>query len=152
MITYDISYVMPHLSKRKIHKKYFDKLISELLRSLERSFKNGKTKSVFYEFFTYTERAMFAKRLAVIAMLSQNISTYTIAETLCMSPSTVDKMSLRFERGKYNEIIKYALGSKDIWGIIENIVTAGGFMPPRVGGRRWKKFDKYLYDKKLLET
>ena len=143
---------MPHISKRKLNKEHFNKLISELTKSLERSFKNGETKSVFYEFFTYTERAMLAKRLAVIAMLSRGISSYTIAETLHMSSSTVDRMSLKYERGKYEAIIKYALGKKDIWEIINHILTAGGFMPPKVGGQRWRKFDKSIYDQRLLET
>src|SRR3989344_2550169 len=143
---------MPHISKRKLNKEHFNKLVLELTKSLERSFKKGETKSVFYEFFTYTERAMLAKRLAVIAMLSQNVSSYTISEVLHMSPSTIDRMSLKYERGKYESITKHALGKKDIWGIINDILTVGGFMPPRVGGKRWRKFDKSLYNQKLLET
>jgi len=143
---------MPHISKRKLGKKHFNKLVLELIRSLERSFKKGKTKSVFYEFFTYTERAMLAKRLAVIAMLSRKVSTYAIAEVLLMSPSTVDRMSFKYERGKYDGIIKHALGQKDIWVIVDSILTIGGLMPPRAGGKRWRKFDKSLYNQKLLET
>ena len=142
---------MPHLSKKKLNKKYFNQLVSEFVRSLERSFKNDKTRTVFYEFFTYTERAMFAKRLAIIAMLSRDISTYVIAETLHMSPSTVDRMALKYEYGKYNGIIKHALGKKDIWEIIDHILMAG-FMPPKVGGGRWKKLNKSFYDQKLLDT
>ena len=143
---------MPHISKRKLSKEHFNKLVLELIKSLERSFKKSETKAVFYEFFTYTERAMLAKRLAVIAMLSQEVSNYAISEVLHMSPSTVEKMSLRYERGKYDGIIKYALGKKDVWEIIDNILTIGGFMPPRVGGKRWRRFDKSIYDQKLLET
>lgn len=143
---------MPHISKRKLNKLYFNKLVSELIKSLEKSFKKGKTKPVFYEFFTYTERAMLAKRLAVIAMLSRGVSNYAISEVLNMSPSTVDRMSLKYERGKYDAIISYALGKKDVWEIINSILTVGGFMPPKVGGKRWRKFDKSIYDQKLLET
>lgn len=143
---------MPHLSKRKISKQDFDRLVIELIRSMERSFKQGKTKPVFYEFFTYTERAMFAKRLAVIAMLSREVSNYAIANALCVSPSTVERMSLQYERGKYDGIIKHALGKKDIWEILESVLSVGGLMPPRVGGKRWKKWDKSLYDQKLLTS
>ena len=143
---------MPHLSKKKLEKEYFNKLVTELSRSLERSFKQRKTKLVFYEFFTYTERAMFAKRLAVIAVLSKEISTYAIADALHMSSSTIDKMSLKYEREKYNGIIKYALGKKDIWAIIEDILTLGGIMPPKVGGKRWRKLNKSIYDSNLLKT
>src|SRR3989344_399934 len=99
---------MPHISRRKLSKEHFNKLLVELLKSLERSFKKGETKPVFYEFFTYTERAMFAKRLAVIAMLDRGVSSYAISEVLRMSPSTVDRMALKHERGKYTAIIKHA--------------------------------------------
>lgn len=143
---------MPHISKRKLSKVHFNRLVLELIRSLERSFKQDKTKSVFFEFFTYTERAMLAKRLGVIAMLSRGVSTSAIAEVLRMSPSTVDRMSLKRERGKYDGIIKYALGKKDIWDIINNILTAGGLMPPRAGGQRWRRFNKSVYDDNLLKT
>ena len=143
---------MPHISKRKLNKEYFNKLILELIRALERSFKKSQTKPVFYELFTYTERAMLAKRLTVIAMLSKGISSYAIADVLNMSPSTVDRMSLKYERGKYEAIIHYALGQKDIWKIINDILTIGGFLPPKTGGKRWRKFDKFIYDQKLLET
>lgn len=143
---------MPHISKRKLSKEHFNKLVLELIKSLERSFKKGETKLVFYELFTYTERAMLAKRLAVIAMLAKGVSSYAIAEVLLMSPSTVDRMSLKYERGKYEGIIKYALGKKDIWEVINDILTVGGLMPPRVGGQRWRRFNKSIYDQKLLET
>ena len=143
---------MPHLSKKKLSKKHFDQLVNELVRSFERAFKNGKTKTVFYGFFTYTERAMFAKRLAIIAMLSRGVSNYAIAETLHMSPSTIERMSLKYERGQYDAIIKYALGKKDIWEIIELILNVGGFMPPKVGGKRWRKFNKDSYDYRLMKT
>ena len=143
---------MPHISKRKLNKEHFNKLVLELIKSLERSFKKGETKSVFYEFFTYTERAMLAKRLAVIAMLSKKISSYAVAETLHMSPSTVDRMSLKYKHGKYEAIIKYALGKEDIWETINQILTIGGLMLPKVGGKRWRKLDKSIYDQKLLES
>lgn len=152
LITYDISYVMPHISKRKIDKKNFERLIEEFIRSLERSFKQNKTKKVLFEFLTYTERTMLAKRLAVIAMLSKGVSTYAIADVLKMSPSTIDRMFLKYNKGKYKELIKHALGKKDIWEIINSILTGGGIMPPKVGGKRWRHLDKMIYDEKLLET
>jgi Trp operon repressor len=143
---------MPHISKRSLSEQHLKSLMVELVRSLERSFKQGKTKSVFYEFFTYTERIMFSKRLAVIAMLSRDVSSPAIAEVLHMSPATVDRMSAKYERGKYDGIIKHALGKKDIWEIIGSILTVGGLMPPRAGGQRWRRFNKSMYDDELLKS
>lgn len=143
---------MPHVSKVKIEQKYLDNLYTELLRSFERSFKQGKTKSVFYEFFTPTEKIMFAKRLAVIALLSRKVSQTKISRTLGMSSVTIDLMLLKYEGGKYNHVIKEALGKKDIWEILEDIFTVGGIMPPKVGKGRWKNFNKSLYDADLLDS
>jgi len=143
---------MPHLSKKKLTKTHFERLIREMIRSLERSFKQDKTKPVMFEFFTYTERAMFAKRLAVIAMLSKGVAPFTISEVLHMSPSTVNRMANKVEFGKYDMTIKYALGKKDIWKIIEDILTVGGAMPPLVGKSRWRRIDKFIKDVNLLET
>jgi len=141
---------MPHISKKELKKEHFDKLYTEFMRSFERSFKKGDTKYVFNEFFTKTERIMFAKRLAVIALLSRNASIFTISDALSMSPSTIEKMSLKHEYKNYDHIIKSALGKKDIWDILELIFTVGDIMPPRVGKDRWKKLNKSLYDSNLI--
>jgi len=143
---------MPHISKRKISKVHLRHLQNELVRSFERSFKDLHTQAVFNEFFTYTEKIMFAKRLAVIAMLSKGISSYMIAETLAMSPATTNRMSVKFEMGKYDHIIKKALGKKDIWNIIEFMLSAGGIMPPIVGGKRWRNWDRATYKENLKRT
>lgn len=95
---------------------------------------------------------MLAKRLAVIALLSKGASVLTISEVLGMSPSTVDKMLLKYEYKSYNHIIKFALGKKDIWNILESIFTAGGLVPPMVGKNRWKKINEIIRDQELLES
>lgn len=140
---------MPHVSKKKLKSTDLEKLQLELVRSLERSFSKMKTNLVFSEFFTKTEIIMFAKRLAVIAMLEKGISTYMIAELLHMSPSTTERMSNEYENNKYKHIIKESLGKKDIWNIIENILNAGGAIPPKYGGGRWRMIDKQIYKKNL---
>ncbi len=95
---------------------------------------------------------MFAKRLAVIAMLQKGISSYMIAEALFMSPSTTERMLLAYEQDKYQNIIKEALGKKDIWNIIESILNMGGILPPRYGEGRWRTIDKHIYKKNLKDS
>lgn len=143
---------MPHISKRNLRLRQIEGLQLELLHSLERSFDNGKGRQVFNEFFSRTERIMFAKRLAVIAMLSKGVSAHMISEALGMSPSTTERMSLQYEKGRYLYIIKEALGKKDVWEIIQDILTLGGIMPPRVGGKRWRSFDKAVRKEKLKNS
>jgi len=143
---------MTHISKKKLNNNDFEKLYAELIHSFERSFKNNRTKNVFEEFLTQTEKVMLVKRLAVIAMLSKDIPIYTIAESLNMSPATVDRMSLKYEMGKYSSIIKYALGKKDIWDVIDHILSGGGIMPPKTGKGRWKNFDRSMREEKLMKN
>ena len=143
---------MPHISKRNLRLKQLENLQSELLNSVERSFDNNKGRQVLGEFFSRTERIMFAKRLAVIAMLSKGVSAHMIAEALGMSPSTTERMSIQYEKGKYFYIIKEALGKKDVWDIIQDILTVGGIMPPRAGGKRWRSFDKAVRKDKLKNS
>lgn len=140
---------MPHISKRKLSDGDLIRLNKELVRSFERSFKNLKTKSVFDQFFTGTEKIMFMKRLAVIAMLENKVSSYMISEALGMSPSTTNRMALKYELGKYDQVIKEALGKKDIGTIIELILSGGGIMPPIVGGNRWRNSNNKSYKDNL---
>ena len=109
---------MTHVSRKKIEKKYLDDLYTELLRSFERSFKKGKTRPVFNEFFTPTEKVMFTKRFAVVALLSRDVPLSKITKVLGMSPVTIDLMSLKYESSRYNNLIKEAIGKKDIWDIL----------------------------------
>jgi len=143
---------MPHISKIKLKKDHSDKLYFELLRTFERSFKKGKTKLVFNQFLTDTEKLMFTKRLAIMALLSKGASNADITKFLSVSPSTVEKMSLKFEYGSYDAIIKHGLGQNDIWGILEQIFTAGGLMPSKVGKDRWQKLNKDVYNNKLMKS
>lgn len=143
---------MPHISKIKLKKDHSDKLYFELLRTFERSFKQGKTKPVFDQFLTDTEKLMFAKRLAIIALLSRGASSVDIAKFLSVSPSTVEKMTLKFEHRNYDAIIKDGLGKNDIWKILEQIFTVGGLVPSRVGRDRWQKLNKDMYDNKLMKS
>ena len=140
---------MPHVSKRKLDEEQVDDLFLQIVYVLERASNRGKLKWVLKQLLTPTEKVMFAKRLAVISMLSQNVPIFDIAENLSMSPSTIDIMSLKFESGRYSDVVKNGLRNRDITDIIRMIETIGGMMPPR-GKGRWK----YLGDgfkKSLVE-
>lgn len=123
------------------------RLEKELLYFLERAALSPKRDLIFDGFFTKTEKIMFAKRLAVIYMLHRKVSPYMIAESLFMSPSTIERMSLKYEKGRYEPIIKKALGKKNIWDILESILYARGIMPPKFGGKRWQMLDKTVHRK-----
>lgn len=128
---------MPHISPKKLKKETLNKLYGELGRAFEKSVRKSRTKFFLGDLFTHTEKIMFAKRFAVICLLSEGVPFSYIYESLHMSPTTLHKMSLQYEIGKYSELLASIKEEKtDIWKILEKILRAG--LPPRVGRGRWK--------------
>src|SRR3989344_7716711 len=140
---------MPHVSKRKLEEKFVKDLFLEIVSVFERASRRGELKHVLGELLTPTEKIMFAKRLAVISMLAQNIPIHVIADNLSMSSSTIDIMSLRFEVGSYSHVVENGLKKTDIVDIINMIQTVGGIMPPRSGKGRWKSLDNSLRKERI---
>lgn len=134
---------MPHISKRKLEERHIQDLFLEIVSVFERAGRRGELRQVLSQLLTSTEKIMLAKRLAVVAMLSQDIPIHDIAESLYMSPSTIDIMSLKFETETYSSIVKSGLKKTDIGDVIRMIQTVGGIMPPR-GKGRWKFLDDSL--------
>jgi Trp operon repressor len=136
---------MPHVSKLELSKEEFEKVYSEFLRTIDRSAKQGKSFKVLGEFLTRTEKMMFAKRFAVIVMLTREVPIYQIAESLHMSPATIDRMSLKFEMGKYDSLVKVFKDSPDIWEIVVySLLTAGGILPPIAAHKEMYKIRRKL--------
>ncbi len=134
---------MPHVSSKKLKKEIFNKLFKKLISTFGDAHRKGDFAQFAQEIFTKTEKVMLAKRLAIILLLKKEIPQHRIVEMLNVSPSTVAKMSLSIEIGKYDSIFKIA-ERKDIEliGLIEFLLTAGGTLRPRAGRGRWKKIFK----------
>ncbi len=127
---------MPHVSNQKLDSDTQIKLFKKLLKLLEAT-------SAASELLTRTEKIMLAKRLAMIMMLSDDLPQHKISEILKVSPSTVARFSLRVESGQYKNIVKILHKPKiDLEKIVWGILTAGGYLPPRVGKRYWTKYRK----------
>ena len=128
---------MPHISSKKLKKENLQKLYDEFSVALEKSAKKSWAKLFLNDFLTRTEKIMLAKRFAVIYLLAKDVPVSYIAEALCMSPTTISRMSLKYEIGKYSSLLKaIKTEDKDIWGILEKILRAG--LPPIAGRGRWK--------------
>ena len=132
---------MPHISSKKLKQENLQKLYDEFSIALEKSAKRSWAKLFLNDFLTKTEKIMLAKRFAVIYLLSKEVPVSYIAESLCMSPATISRMSLKFEIGKYSSLLRTVKGEdKKIWDILEKILRAG--LPPVAGRGRWK----FLYN------
>ena len=128
---------MPHVSSKKLKKGHLQKLYDKFSSALEKSAKKSWAKLFLSDLLTHTEKIMLAKRFAVIYLLSKDVPASYIAETLCMSPATIFRMSIKYDIGKYSYMLKATKNeNKNIWKIFEKILRAG--LPPRAGRGRWK--------------
>jgi len=134
---------MPHVSKKKLKKEIFNKLFRRLLLTFDEAHKDHNFGSIIHELFTYTEKTMLTKRLIIILLLSKEIPQHRIVDMLHVSPSTVAKMSLQVEKGKYDSIIRATSKKKvGFLDLIEFLLSGGGIMPPIAGRGRWKRIFK----------
>lgn len=109
---------MPHLSKHKISNELKDQINKKIIDFLTDT-KLKTRKDIFYEIFTYTERLMVAKRIAMIYMISKNIPPYSISNTLKVSPSTVARFAKGIEKGKYQITASWIKNYKSMPKILE---------------------------------
>ncbi len=131
---------MPHVSKNKLDEQTFERIFKKLISVLEKAHGKNKFISVVEELLTETEKIMLAKRLAIVLMLFGDTPQHRISEVLFVSPSTIARISLAIELGKYNVIKSISTKERvDLEKIIWLLLTAGGIMPPRAGRKYWKK-------------
>ncbi|MBI3306104.1 hypothetical protein HYZ82_03210 [Candidatus Nomurabacteria bacterium] len=135
---------MSHVSGKKLKRKTWDRISKKLIKTFEDAGKDGLP-SFLNELFTNTEKKMLSKRLAIIILLHKEIPQHRIAEMLHVSSSTVTRMSLNIEIGKYNSILKVVGRRKgELVGLIEYILTVGGTISHRAGRGRWTRIFKDL--------
>lgn len=135
---------MTHVSKKQLKAAHLNQLFNQLISTTVK-LDNKQGKSFYDEFLGPEEKIMLAKRLAAIAMCIEGNSSYRISQSLLMSPSTAERIKLKYEIGKY-KAIERALKKSDshyieFWRLLETILQAG--MPPQ-GRGRWKSVLKHL--------
>ncbi|HEY4505248.1 MAG TPA: hypothetical protein VJG67_00955 [Candidatus Paceibacterota bacterium] len=134
---------MPHVSNKKISEKDFVNIYNQLLSVFDVAGQKRASQKIFQEFLTDTEKVMFAKRLAIICMIIEGISIHYISETLFVSRSTVVRVSLGYEIGKYRFIQSIIKKNKTtVWQVIGNIISHGA--ESYVGKRRWKRLNEIM--------
>ncbi len=79
---------------------------------------------------------MLTKRLAIILLIDKKESAYAIENMLKVSPSTVSRMELIYEKGHYSGLLREARDQDNLLIQLQKII------PPRVGRNRFKHFLK----------
>lgn len=92
------------------------------------------------ELLSPAEQIMLIKRVAIIMMLKDNVSTFEIARTLKVSATTVGAHRKQLAAGKYDTVIETIFGrsfnQQKFWQVVDTILRAG--LPPMAGAGRWQ--------------
>lgn len=125
---------MPHLSGKEI-KAAWDKKIRGLLIAVAAKPSSAKIRErIIGELLTDVEQLMLAKRIALLAMIRAEFSSYTIKKRLNVSTSTIKRFSRSFDRGGYEHItaeLQKLQEKETFWEMVEKISRGG--LPPVVG-------------------
>lgn len=90
---------MPQISRNPVHKDIFFEIRDDFLWALAEVKSPAEVKAFFYDFFTRTERIMFAKRLAVALMLHKGYRYDDVRFILHVSTSTITRIANWLDQG-----------------------------------------------------
>ena len=93
---------MPHLSKHNLEEKIEKDLENRVIAFLANTSVKSR-RDIYKEIYTKTERMMIAKRLAMVYLIDKNIPTHSISKLIKVSPSTVARFEVRFERNQLSK-------------------------------------------------
>ena len=132
---------MVRLNKSKLSNTQLNKL-SKQFTQLIASSKEDQTITVFDSLLGKEEKIMIIKRLAVIILLVEGKTLYSISRAVKVSPATAKKLKLDIERGKYDELLRViGKNKKEYFSILEtidNILHLGGILPHYNGLDRYR--------------
>jgi uncharacterized protein YerC len=125
---------MARVSKQSLSSTQENELVAQLTEVMGRMNATAAEHFIF-EFFGREEKIMFAKRLAIIALIHEQRPLHRIAVYLHVSETTVGKLSDRYERGEFRSTIQALTKNKTDYtkflDLLDSILTVGGIMPHR---------------------
>lgn len=129
---------MTHVSKKVLDTKTEKKLSLQLAKFFSNQ-SEKQTQNLFTDLLTSSERIMLIKRLAIVIMITEEHSTYRIAQTLKVSDSTVRDIKIKIQLEQYDYLVAHYknknFNSKEFWKTVEVLLRAG--LPSR-GSDRWQ--------------
>ena len=126
---------MPHISRRKVKRKVYSKMESNLVDIFLSSRSKSEIAQLINTLLTPTERVMLAKRIAIILMLNNGYSFRAIEKSLKVTLQTVMRFWKMKKEGKFSNFAKKGIKESNFWKDLEKLLEAG--LPPR-GKGRWK--------------
>lgn len=99
---------MVYVSKKKVDPKIESVLADQLLSFLAAAKTKREAATLANELLTDAERAMLAKRLAVIVMLERGRSFQEVEHALKVTPQTISRLWRQRREGAFIKICRYA--------------------------------------------
>ncbi len=90
---------MTQMSRNELNKDVYYEIRDDLLSIVSQLTSKEKVKLFYYEFFTKTERLMFAKRMGIVMMIRRGYNYDEIQAVLKVSTSTITSVSRRLDQG-----------------------------------------------------
>ena len=147
---------MSQVSKYPLSKDIYDRIFEIFLKTLINVKDKNEGRNLLKDFFTPTERMMFAKRLGIALLLEKNYDYQTIRGILKVSSGTIASVNLARKYGNqgYNKFIEKILKDEQITGFLEEIVLKLVSLPASgtKGSGAWKQAEKELIKRKKKRT
>ena len=127
---------MAQISRRKVSDRVLENIFELSFKLIAKERKKNDFNKIFEDLFSYSERIMIAKRVAIMYLRLQNIDQFTICKTLKVSSSTVAKYTI-IAQGSTGVVpgLQRLLMKEEIVGMLQdglNLVFA-----PGVPGGNW---------------
>lgn len=110
---------MTHISKKSVDGKILEKIYDFLVIALTDIKNKGEMRAFLDSLITPTEKIMLAKRLAIVYLISENVSLGKISEMLAVTPSTICKIKvwLKIEGAGYSNAMEKIKKSENFTAI-----------------------------------
>jgi uncharacterized protein YerC len=141
---------MTKVSRLPLRKDVWDRIFNLFITTLADQSDKGKLSKFVNDFFSPTEKIMFAKRLAMAVLVTKGHDYESIRRILKVSPPTIAKLSLKIQYGGEGlrpviESIFKKQASQIIWKEIESLFdvpTKGNLKSPERFVRNLKREQK----------
>lgn len=147
---------MSQVSKYPLSKDVYDRIFEIFLKTLINIKDKDEGNNLLNDFFTPTERMMFAKRLGIALLLEKNYNYQTIRSVLRVSSGTIASINLARKYGNqgYNKFIEKILKDEQIKDFLEEITLKLVSIPASgtKGSGAWKQVEKVLMNKKRKKS
>lgn len=147
---------MAQVSKYPLSKDVYDRIFEIFLKTLINIRDKNEGRNLLKDFFTPTERMMFAKRLGIALLLEKNYDYQTIRSILKVSSGTIASVNLARKYGNqgYNKFIEKILNDEQITEFLEEITLKLVSLPASgtKGSGAWKQAERELIKRKKKRT